>query len=166
VHSEERRLQIRDVDYWRIESLYWFNAWMRKDMFARRRDINDLVYWKCEAAFWTQTTTFTREDIVNAKYWQTETDYYNLRLNSLAADTKSPSQLTRSSKMNKTFTAPSSRPPTRAPSPVGAVQPLHLSMQQRRSSRLRRRMARTQRAENAKLNEDKTLSKRRKRKVG
>ncbi len=91
VHSEERRLQIRDVDYWRIESLYWFNAWMRKDMFARRRDINDLVYWKCEAAFWTQTTTFTREDIVSAKYWQTETDYYNLRLNSLAADTTSPS---------------------------------------------------------------------------
>jgi len=166
VHCEERRLQIRDVDYWRIESLYWFNAWMRKDMFARRRDINDLVYWRCEAAFWTQTTNFTREDIVNAEYWQTETDYYNLRLNSLAADTTSPSQLTTSSKMNKTSTAPSSRPPTRAPSPVEATQPLNLSMQQRRSSRLRRRMARTQRAENAKFNEDKTLSKRRKRKVG
>jgi len=165
VHNEERRLQIRDADYWRIESLYWFNAWMRKDIFARRRGINDLVYWRCEAAFWTQTTIFTRGDIVDAKYWQTENDHYNLRLNSLAADTTSSSQLTTFSKLTTTSITPSSRPPTRAPSPVEAMQPLNLSIQQRRSSRLRRRMVRTQRAENANLNEDKSLSKRRKKKV-
>lgn len=159
VHSEERRLQIRDIDYWRIESLYWFNAWMRKDMFAQRRDIDDPVYWRCEAAFWTQTIAFTREDIVDAKYWQTENDHYNLQFDSLAVDTTSPSQLTTS---NTTSTAPSSRPPTKAPSPAEAMQPMTLGTQQRRSSRLR---ARTQRADNATLNEDESLSKRRKRKV-
>ncbi len=161
IHSEKRRLQIRDVDYWRIESLYWFNAWMRKDIIAQRRDIDDVIYWRCEATFWTQTVAFTREAIVDAKYWQTETNHYNLQLDN-TVDATSPSQLTTSSIVNITSTAPSSRPTTRAPSSVEAMQPLNQSTQQRRSSRLR---ARTQRAINAKLNEDKSLSKRRKRRV-
>lgn len=163
VHSEEERLQIRDVDYWRIESLYWFNAWMGKEMFARRRDINNPVYWRCEAAFWTQTIPCTRENIVDIKYWRTENDCYNLRLNRLAADTTSPSQLTISSKVNTTSTAPSSEPPTRALSPVEATQPLNLAMQHRRSSRLRRQVARTQAAVSAKPNKDQSLSRRRNR---
>ncbi len=165
VHSEKRRLQIRDVDYWRIELLYWFNAWMGKNMLARRRDINDLVYWRCEAAFWTQTTSFTREDIVDVKYWQTENDCYNLHLNSLAADTTLFSQLTTFSKVNTTSTASFSGLPTKAPSPVEATQPLNLGMQYRRSSRLRRRMARTQRAESARVNENQFMSRRRNRKI-
>ena len=168
MQGEERRQQIRDVDYWRIESLHWYNAWIKKDESARRWDIDNLAYWRCEAAFWTQIIASPREDIADARYWETEHDHYNLQLASLAADTTSPSQLTASSEVNTclhTSTAPSSKPPTRASSPVKAMLPRNQTTLQRRSSRLRRQSARAQHADCGKSPEDKCSRKRRKRQI-
>jgi len=134
-------------------------------MFAQQQNINNLVYWKYKIVFWIQTTNFIQENIVNTEYWQTEIDYYNLRLNSLAVDTILLSQLTIFSKINKTFIASFSRLFTRTLFSIKTTQSLNLSIQQRQNSRLRRRIAKTQQAENAKFNENKILFKYRKKKI-
>jgi len=165
IYCKKQQLQIRDVDYWRIELLYWFNAWIKKNILARQQNINNLVYWKYKIVFWIQTTIFTRENIVNAEYWQTEIDYYNLQLNSLAVDTILLLQLTIFSKINKTSIASFSRLFTRALFSIEVMQFLNLSIQQQQNSRLCCRITRTQQAENTKFNENKILFKRRKKKL-